>query len=149
MAGRGDGAEGPGNWLRLEDQTVLEGFGGLWLVGADLAGGDRGEVEVFAVDGSTGEPAEHGELAYVSESVCDGALEEAVGGRLEGSIGGQVRVEGGKGGEEALLLRGPGERLRVMPALVALGDRKRPIEEVAYVGEDLNGAAAGAIIICK
>jgi len=136
-----------GRRLARAGDQALEGFRGLWLVRADLAAGDGGDVEVFALDGRTGEPAEHGELADVGESVCDGTLEEAVGGRLEGCSGGEERVKGCEGSEEALLLRGPGERLRVMPALAALGDGECPIEEVSHVGEDLDGAAARAIII--
>ena len=62
---------------------------------------------------------------------------------------GQECVEGGERGEEALLLRGPREGFGVLPALAALSNAERPIEQVAHVGEDRDGAAAGAVEVGK
>ena len=126
-------------------RAKLKGFDRPGLCGADLACGDGGDVEVFAADGAAGEAAKHGELAGVGERVSDGALEESLGRSLERGGGSQVGIESGECGEEALLFRGPVEGLRVLPALIALGNGERPMEQVAHVGEDLDGAAAGAV----
>jgi hypothetical protein len=135
---------GPGGWRCLFADEVLEGFGRFGLIGTDLSDGDGGDVEVFAMDGAAGEAAQHGELAAVGESIGDGALEEALRRRIERSGRSEECVKGRECVEEALLLRGPGERLGVVPTLVALGDGECPMEQIAHVGEDLNGTAAGS-----
>lgn len=124
---------------------ALEGLYGLRLDGVDLADGDGGDVEVLAPSGRAGQTAEHGELAGVSERVGDGALHEALDGRVDGIGRREVRVECGESGEEALLLLGPGEGLRIVPGGVALSHGEAPMEEVAHVGEDLDGAAASIV----
>lgn len=114
------------------------------MVLANPADGDFSDVEIFSSRGAAGEAAEHGQLADVGEGVGDGALEEALDGGVERSVGGQVGIEGLEGGEEALLLLRPGERLGVVPGLRAYGDGKRPVKKVAHVGQDLGGKTAGA-----
>ena len=66
--------------------------------------------------------------------------------RLGGS---KVGIEGLQSGEETLLLAGPIEGLGVVPALISLGDAESPVKQIAHVGEDLRGLAAGAIEGCK
>ena len=126
-------------------EGLLERLNRSRLRGVYLACGDGGNVVVFAADGRAGKAAEHGELAGVGEGVGDGSLEEALDGRQDRFIGSQVLVEGAERGEEPLLLFGPGERLGIVPGGFALRHGERPVEEIAHVGEDLDGAAAGAV----
>jgi len=135
---RGEGLGDPGG-------RRLEGLYGFGLNGVDLADGDGGDVEVFSACGRAGKAAEHGELADVGERVGDGALHEALDGRLDRRGGGEVSVECGESSEESLLLLRPGEELRVVPGGVSLGHGERPVKEVAHMGEDLDGTAAGAV----
>ena len=132
--------------IRCEIQKPkLEGLYGFGLDGVDLGDGDGGDVEVLSASGRAGEAAEHGELSDVGKSVGNGALHEPFDGRLDGRGRCEVGIEGGEGGEETLLLLGPGEELRVVPGRVSLGHGERPVEEVAHVSEDLHGTAAGAV----
>lgn len=122
-----------------------EGFDWLGLVGVDLPGGYVGYVVVLAVNLAATQAAHHGELAGVGEGICDRALEERFGGGLKRSTGGEVVVEGTERREEAGLLLGPPERGGVVPALASLHRAECPVEEVAHVGEDLDGLAAATI----
>ena len=54
---------------------LIEFAAGRGLLRAAAAGGDVGEVVVFAADGAVGDATEHGELADVVEGVGDWALE--------------------------------------------------------------------------
>jgi len=81
----------------------------------------------------------------VGESIGNGALHEPFDGRLDGTGRCEVCIEGGEGGEETLLLLRPCEGLGVVPGGVALGHGERPVKEVAHVGEDLDGTAAGTV----
>lgn len=119
-------------------EGLFEGLNGSGLRGVDLACGDGGEVVIFAADGRAGQTAKHGKLAGVGEGVGDGSLKKAIEGRVGGFIGSQILIEGGERGEKLLLLFGPGERLGVVPRGFALRHGKRPVEEIAHVGEDLD-----------
>lgn len=111
------------------------------MVRAYAAGGDFGHGVVFSLDGEAGEAAEHRQLADVSQRIGDGALEEFFYGGVERLFGGKVVIEGFKGGEEAVHFPVPFEGLGVVPGFCAAGNGKRPVVEVAHVGEDLSGGA--------
>ena len=127
------------------ETALLEGFYGLRLDGVDLPNGDGRNVEVFAAGGRASQAPQHRKLACMGERVGDGALHQALNGRVDGIGRCEVRIEGRESGEEALLLLRPGEGLRVVPCGIALSHGKRPEEEVAHVGEDLHRAAAGIV----
>src|SRR6266705_4021031 len=111
------------------------------LVQSDAAGGDVGFEIVFTLNGRAAEAAEHGDLADVIEGVGDGTLEEAFDGLVERLGGGEIIVELFYGGKEALDFGVPRQWCRVMPGLLALGDGKRPLKEIAHVSENLRGRA--------
>jgi hypothetical protein len=125
----------------LATAISLEFAAGSGLVEADAAGGDVRLEIVFAFDGAAGEAAEHGDLADVVERVGDGALEKAFGWRVERFGGCQVIVDFFHRRKKAIDFGIPGQRCRVMPNLLALRDRDRPIEKIAQVREDLRGRA--------
>ena len=130
-------------------EGLFEGLNRSGLRVVDTAYSDGGNVVIFAADGRAGEAAEHGELADVGESVGDGALEKAIKRRIEGRIdrviGSQILIEGAEGGEKSLLLFGPCEGLGIVPGGSSLHHGERPVEQIAHVGDDLNGVAAGAV----
>src|SRR6266568_1372037 len=111
------------------------------LVWTDAARGDVRFEIVFTFDRGAGEAAEHGDLADVIEGVGDGALEEAFNRLVERLAGGEITVEVFYGGKEALDFGVPWQWCGVMPGLLALGDGKRPLKEIAHVSENLRGRA--------
>src|SRR6266567_1484626 len=111
------------------------------LLEPDAAGGDVRFEIVFTFDRGAGEAAEHGDLADVIEGVGDGALEEAFDGLMERLAGGEIIVELFYGGKEALDFGVPRQWCGVMPGLLALGDGKRPLKEIAHMSENLSGRA--------
>lgn len=138
--GNADGRDGAA-------RKLLEGLDCCRLRGAHLAHGDRGNVVVFSADGSAGQAAQHGELANMREGVGDGALEEAIDGRVEFGTRREVGIEGAKRGEKPLLFGGPRKRLGVVPGGTSLHHGNRPVEEVAHMRQDLDGAAARTVEI--
>lgn len=119
------------------------------LVCIHLSGDDVGDIVVLTMNLAAAEAAHHGELADVGEGICDRTLEEHFGGGMERSVGGEVVIEGAERGEEAGFLLGPPERGGVVPPLASLHRAECPVEEVAHVGEDLNGLAAATIEVGK
>jgi hypothetical protein len=119
----------------------LEFAAGSGLVKADAAGGDVGLEVVFAFDGRAGETAEHGELADVIEGVGDGALEETFRWAVERFGRGEEIVKLFYRPKKALDFAAPWQRCGSVPGLLALRDRKSPVEQVAHVREDLRGRA--------
>jgi hypothetical protein len=117
-------------------------FGG-GLVLANTAGGDVRLVKIFALDGSAGKAAKHGELADVVEGIGDGTLKEAFGGSVEPLAAGQVIVKILQSLEVAIDFLRPGERFGAVPGLIALGHVQSPVKKIAQVGEDLGGGASG------
>ena len=111
------------------------------MVGTYAAGDDVGCEIIFAEDGRAGQAAKHGHLTYVIQGVGDGALEEAFGGALERLGRSEIIVKFLDGGEETLDFGVPWQRRRVVPGLLALRDRERPVKEIADVREDLRGSA--------
>jgi len=70
------------------------------------------------------------------------ALEQPLHRRMDRLVRCQRVIEGTQGSEEPHLLLGPRERVRVVPALMALGDAECPVEQVAHVGQDFDWLAA-------
>src|SRR5262249_30874268 len=102
---------------------------------------------VLALDGCTGGAAHDRELADVRERVGDGSLKEVLFRAVTQSRRGlprtgEQRVEFGRGSEKALHVGVPRLDGRVVPRLLAFGDRRRPVHQIANVREDLSGAAA-------
>jgi len=125
--------------------TSFEGPDGRGLSCAYLASLDVRYKKVLATGGTTGEAAQHGQLAYVGERIGYGALEKTFGRSAQRRIGGQKGVQGLERLEEAALFLGPGARLGGLPALLPNGRAQRPVEEVAHVGQNLHGQAAGGV----
>jgi hypothetical protein len=98
-------------------------------------------VIVFAEDRRAREAAEHGDLANVVERIGNGALEEAFERAVERLARGEVVVKPFCGGEETVDFGVPRQGPRVVPGLIAFGDRQGPVEEIAHMGEDLRGGA--------
>lgn len=113
------------------------------LPGADAPGGNGRKKVILAAHGEAGHPAQQGDLADVCESVGDGTLEEFFGGKAERPSGGEAPVELPELGEEARHLFLPGQRLRVVPDVPAVGEQDAPFEQVADVGQDLSRGARG------
>ena len=111
------------------------------MLGADAAGRDVGAVVVFASDGRAREAAKHGKLADMVQRVGDRALKEFFGRFVERLGGGEAAVKGRESGEEASDLLRPGERGRVVPSLLALGEGEGPVKEIPHVREDLGRGA--------
>ena len=82
-------------------------------------------------------------MAYVVQGVGDGALEEFFRGGVEGLWTGEIVIEFLECGKEAMDFVLPEQGLRIVPGGLALGHGERPIEEIAEVGEDMNGSARG------
>jgi len=78
----------------------------------------------------------------VIEGIGERALEEFFGRGVELLWAGEKVVEAFEGVEEALDFVRPGERSGIVPAGLAFGHGEGPVEEVADVGEDLDGSAA-------
>src|SRR5207302_7182178 len=113
------------------------------LLGPDTARDDLGDEVVFAADGRARQAAARGDLSNMRQRVGDGALEEFFCRRLQRSAGGQVRVEGGERGEEALHSRVPRQRRRVVPHPVSPGHGQCPLEQVAEMRQDLPRSPGG------
>ena len=73
----------------------------------------------------------------MGEGVGDRALEELLGSDAEGAFRGQARVQSGERFEETRGFLRPGPRGGVVPGVLAVGERQRPVEEIADVREDL------------
>ena len=128
---------------RPATMVELKFAAGRWLVFAYTAFGDFGYDQVLAADGDAGDASEHGDLADVGQGVGDGALEDFLGGELDGGVGGEEVVKRFQGGEEAGLAFVPGEDRGFLPFGRTLRLRERPIEKIAEVGEKFRGGAAG------
>lgn len=112
------------------------------MAGADATGGDFGFEIVFPFDRGSGETAEHGDLADMSQSVGNRTLEDAFNGCVEFLGRGEEIVKLLKGGEKAFNLGIPGQGRGIVPGLIALRDGKRPVKEIADVREDLRGRSS-------
>src|SRR2546428_382790 len=82
-----------------------------------------------------------GAFLDVIEGVGDGDLEQDFDGPVERVAGGEIIVELFYGAKEALDFGVPRQWYGVMPGLLALGDGKRPLKEIAHVSENLRGRA--------
>src|SRR5436305_2045460 len=111
------------------------------LLSADASCGDIGAGVVLRANGSAGEATQHRELARVRERVGNGALKEPFEGCPEWRIAGEIVVERLERAEEAGAIRVPRLAGRVAPALLSLGHRERPLEQIAHVRENLRGSA--------
>lgn len=123
---------------------LVEFPNGSGLGGAHASGDDLSHEVVLAPDRTSGDAAQHRDLTDVSEGVGDRALEQLFRDDMQGIGGRKAVVEGLECGKEPLLLAGPGERLGIAPRLFAVDDGKRPIEQIADVGQDL-ARSAGAV----
>jgi len=115
------------------------------LFSADLPGADGRNKEVLASCWRTGQTALHGELAYVRKRIRDRPLKQRFGGRVKGSIRGEVGIEVLEGSEETGLLFRPGQRSGIVPALASLHCTESPVEEVAHVREDFDRLPAAPV----
>src|SRR5215472_5548122 len=121
--------------------SLVEFAAGNGLFGADTASDDVGFEIVFAQNGGAGQAAQHCNLSDVTERVGDGALEEAFEGPVEGLGRRQVVVEFLYRSEKPLDFGVPAQGCGVVPSLLAVRDRERPVKQVAHVHKDLHGRA--------
>ena len=81
----------------------------------------------------------------MSERIGHRALEKLFGRGVERRVGGQESIQGLQRLKEAALLFGPRARLCGLPAILPDGRAQRPVKEVAHMGQNLHGKAAGAV----
>ena len=111
------------------------------LAGSDTSGGDLGAEVVFPLDRRTRQSAEHRDLSDMRQRVCDRALEELLRWKLQRQAGSEIAVESLQAGKKPLRLLIPGKRLGIVPCMFSLCQAERPIEQVAYVSQDLPRSA--------
>ncbi len=106
---------------------------------AHVPGSDFSSEIIFAFHRRAGQTPEHGDLPDMRERIGDGGLQKSFCGRMQRLAGSEVVVEFFQGGKEAFNFVAPRQRCGVVPGLLALGDGKRPIKQIAHVREDLRG----------
>src|SRR5262245_48950130 len=122
--------------LRFWGHALIEFALGSRLFGANTSRSDVGAVVVFAFHRRAGQSAEHGELPNVSQGICQRALKQLFRRRGQNFAGREIGVERPERSKKPSHLVVPRQWLGVLPGLLALGDRERPVEEVADVREN-------------
>ena len=92
---------------------------------------------IFAANGRAGQTAKDGELADVRQRIRHGALEYLLGLFAERCARGQVSIERGQRFVESLDALLPRHHRRIVPFRLSLRLRKRPINQIAQVRENL------------
>ena len=124
-------------------KSLLELTLRLGLFRAHSAYGDFRPEVILTPHRAAGQAAQHGNLADVREGISDRALKQPFHGTGEWRFGSKTLVKSFQRGKEASRSLLPGERRGIVPSLFALGKGKRPVEQVADVGQDLGGRASG------
>ena len=111
------------------------------LLRSDAARGDIGLQIVLASNRRAGESPEHRDLPNVRQRISNRPLEQLLCRTSKRRITGQSLIELSQRLEEAIDFLIPRERLRVLPSLLPVGERQRPVVQIADVSQDLPGAS--------
>src|SRR5262249_30457035 len=103
----------------------------------DAPGCDVGDEVIFAPYRRSGQTSQQRDLPDVGEGVGDRCLEQALRLASNGRAGSEAGVETAQAVEEARHVQFPGPRRRVVPVLPTIGERQRPVQQVADMREYL------------
>src|SRR5271169_3117924 len=98
---------------------------------------DVGHVIVFAFQRSARDAPQDCNLAHVGQSIGNRPLKQLLEWKLHWFLRCQEVVELRKCGKDSLHLQLPRQRLRVLPLLLAHGDRQTPIKQISHMRQDL------------
>ncbi len=115
----------------------------LGLFRAHPAGGDFRPMVILTKYRAAGQAAQHSNLANVRKRISNSSLKQPFRGTSEWRRGRKPLVKGFQRGKEACRSCLPTERGGIVPRFLALGERKRPVKQVAEVGQDLSRCASG------
>ena len=93
-----------------------------------LAFYDGRDVEILSAGRASSHPAQHGNLAYVSQGVGDRTLEELLGGKAELCAGGEAAIESFESSKKPRDFLVPRQRLRLVENVLPAGELDSPIQ---------------------